>query len=251
MKLHGGKIHVYSDGEGSGSTFSLDIPLSRTEALRRKEFRHLLRSILTGNDMIFPTMEEGLLEFPVQPTTDQPTMDVNASESQPKTPKNAVTVMNNALPETIPSGSTSKGNDLPRRVRVIVIDDSDVNRKLLRRLVRNYCTLCDEAVDGVDGVEKVLRAMDEEASEGVEGLICNGYDLVLTDYLMPRMDGLELVKKLRGCGYGGKIVGLTGNTEASMLQAFHTAGVDKMLTKPIQANELRDLFQSKLSFLVM
>ena len=66
----------------------------------------------------------------------------------------------------------------PRRKRVLVVDDSLTVRELERKLLLHHGYEVDVAVDGMDGWNAVREG---------------GFDLVVTDVDMPRMDGIELV----------------------------------------------------------
>ncbi len=78
------------------------------------------------------------------------------------------------------------GRDAPKsraKKRVLVVDDSITVREVQRQLLRMHGYEVDVAVDGQDGWNRVRAAR---------------YDLVVSDIDMPRMTGLELVKRIRG-----------------------------------------------------
>ena len=68
------------------------------------------------------------------------------------------------------------------RKRILVVDDSLTVREVERRLLENRGYLVNLAVDGMDGWNAVQAG---------------GFDLVITDVDMPRMDGIELVKRIK------------------------------------------------------
>jgi FixJ family two-component response regulator len=57
---------------------------------------------------------------------------------------------------------------------------------------------------------------------------------------------IYVVEELRGRGYKGYIVGLTGNSESSMMESFMKAGANRMLLKPVQGKVLDGIVQGKI-----
>jgi two-component system response regulator RpfG len=112
------------------------------------------------------------------------------------------------------------------RNTVMVVDDQSTSRAILEQVVR---TLDDRVV--VEGfarpVDAVLWATRHVA------------DLVLVDFMMPDMDGIELVGRLRGVpGYEHvPIVMITGQDDKKVRYAALDAGITDFLTKPVDARE--------------
>jgi DNA-binding response OmpR family regulator len=65
------------------------------------------------------------------------------------------------------------------------------------------------------------------------------FDLLITDHSMPRMNGVELVKRLRDAAFRGKIVVLSAHLSAENRAAYLALGVDMMVPKPFDVHELR------------
>lgn len=65
------------------------------------------------------------------------------------------------------------------------------------------------------------------------------FDLLITDHSMPRMNGVELVKRLRESGFQGKIVVLSAHLSAENRAAYLALGVDMMVPKPFDVHQLR------------
>jgi CheY-like chemotaxis protein len=72
-------------------------------------------------------------------------------------------------------------------------------------------------------------------------------DLLITDHTMPRMSGLELVRRLRETGYNGKILVLSAHLSHRNRAAYDSLRVNAMLPKPFDVDALRqviaELFQ--------
>jgi two-component system chemotaxis sensor kinase CheA len=112
-----------------------------------------------------------------------------------------------------------------RRRRVLLVEDSDVVRQTLRRLIEGA------------GFEVV------EARDGAEGLAlarASQFDLVSTDVMMPHMDGYELTRALRAePRYAAiPIVMVTSRGEKIDRVRGFDAGVDEYITKPHDRQEL-------------
>jgi len=65
------------------------------------------------------------------------------------------------------------------------------------------------------------------------------FDLVITDHQMPRMNGLDLVRRLRVREFAGKIMVLSAHLSPENIQAYEELQVDMMFAKPFDCEELR------------
>jgi PAS domain S-box-containing protein len=123
--------------------------------------------------------------------------------------------------------SMAAANDLPRGqgVRILYVDDEpglgEVGRRRLEEL--GY-----QVVLAADGAE-ALRLFQEEPE---------GFDLVVSDYLMPGMNGLELARWITGIRPGVPVVMLTGYIDDLPQEEILAAGVTTLLGKPATAREL-------------
>jgi len=108
---------------------------------------------------------------------------------------------------------------------VLLVEDSDIVREALRRLLVDAGYLVTVAVDGVHGLE-LARA--------------NRYDLISTDVMMPRMDGYELTRALRATPEYADIpiVMVTSMGERIDRVRGFDAGVDEYITKPHDRQQL-------------
>src|SRR5436305_9578355 len=82
------------------------------------------------------------------------------------------------------------------------------------------------------------------AKNGWEALIKVGatlhpFDVVITDHRMPRMTGLELVRHLRTKNFLGKILVLSAYLSDEDIRAYEQVGVDMMMSKPFDFEELQ------------
>jgi signal transduction histidine kinase len=96
-------------------------------------------------------------------------------------------------------------------------------------------------------LKKSIMAMDHEVLEAVDGkqaweiFQTDEPDMVITDWMMPEMDGLELCKKIRASNKKtySYIMLLTAKDKISDLVEVFTAGADDYITKPFKPDELR------------
>ncbi len=116
-------------------------------------------------------------------------------------------------------------------MKVLVIDDSRTMRRLLVSYVTEFTPDIIEAEDGVQGLEQLAQHAP--------------FDLVMVDWDMPRMCGLDFVKAVRAnAAYAEmKILMITShNTMEDVGQALE-AGATDFLMKPMTEEMLRDKFQ--------
>ncbi len=113
-------------------------------------------------------------------------------------------------------------------MKVLVVDDSGVIRSILVRVLRTM------------GIRRITEAADgDEAWEYFEA---QPADLVLTDWYMPRMSGLELTKRIRTIAPQIPIVMITVvDSKERVIEALQ-AGISDYLCKPFE----RDALQAKL-----
>ena len=111
-------------------------------------------------------------------------------------------------------------------MKVLIVDDSAVMRRLLRSSLQKWEYEVVEAQDGARAWELFQRER---------------FPLVLTDWLMPELDGLELTRRIRASELPSYvyIILLTAKSEKEDLVAAMDAGADDFLAKPFDPDELR------------
>lgn len=110
-------------------------------------------------------------------------------------------------------------------VSALVVDDSATQRGLVKRLLAVQCIKALEAPDGVAALEVLAE------NPGVR--------LVITDFTMPRMDGIQLVQEIRGKYKISElaVIGLSAVGSGPLTAQFLKYGANDFLTKPFEAEE--------------
>ncbi|XP_077236698.1 two-component response regulator 24-like [Tasmannia lanceolata] len=126
-------------------------------------------------------------------------------------------------------GASSSSSAIRNNLTALIVDDNTVNRIVLKA---HLTTLGVKAVEVMNGLEAV-----NICSSGLK------FDLILIDMEMPIMDGLEATKRMRMMGIRSKIVGVSGNSRKSEIQAFMDAGIDEFWVKPMTREKLISLLE--------
>jgi CheY-like chemotaxis protein len=120
----------------------------------------------------------------------------------------------------------SEDSSSPPR-RILLVEDTELNRIILGKVLQTLNLHCEEAENGKVAVDYFKQGRT--------------YDLVLMDKEMPVMDGHEATRQLRSMGVKTPIVALTGNTLQSDKDLFFEAGVDDFQIKPLSKDRLVQL----------
>lgn len=121
----------------------------------------------------------------------------------------------------------------PSQLRVLIADDNAVNQKLMTQLIAKRGHIVDVAGDGDEALEMFI----ENGGHA-------GYDVLLLDEEMPRMNGMEVVKRIRQLEDENKslsripIISISGHARSEHIQWAKTAGVDDCIPKPFRMNTL-------------
>ena len=108
--------------------------------------------------------------------------------------------------------------------RVLIVDDVETNLYVARGLLAPYGLSVETAMSGFETIDKIKAGFS--------------YDIIFMDHMMPRMDGIEAAKIIRGLGYSQPIVALTANALAGQAAIFMENGFDDFISKPIDTRQL-------------
>ena len=118
-------------------------------------------------------------------------------------------------------------------LRVLVVDDEEAIRDLIQQILRDM------------GIVRVHLAENGEMAWQRLSRTELDYDLVISDWLMPRMDGLGLLKQIRGCGSETPFMMLTVKVTTEAVAAAVESGVTLYVAKPFTYGD----FSSKVAAL--
>lgn len=111
--------------------------------------------------------------------------------------------------------------------KVLVVEDDQSVSKLFRTVLEiegHDVTVCPDGMSGLRGFQEVEP------------------DVVVLDWMMPGMSGLEMLEKIKASGHRGRtrVILVTGKVqETDMLRAWQ-AGIDEYLTKPVPLDKLTE-----------
>lgn len=106
--------------------------------------------------------------------------------------------------------------------RILVVEDNELERVLLAELLKSAGHDVVFAQDGEGALEEWRRS---------------GADLVVTDVMIPGLDGLELLESIRAEDPHVPVIAISGVTAAKLNKAMRS-GAAAILTKPVNAGEL-------------
>jgi len=114
-------------------------------------------------------------------------------------------------------------------MRILIVDDSSTMRRIIGNVVQQLGVAKDDFDEAEDGVI-ALKIYKEK----------NDYDVVLTDWNMPNMNGLELVKAIRLLDKKIPIVMITTEGGKGEVITALKAGVNNYIVKPFSADVLKE-----------
>lgn len=126
-------------------------------------------------------------------------------------------------------------NFTAEELKVLIVDDSNMARKYIRRVLESM------------GIEKITEAAD--GTEAVPILQKEYFDLVVTDYNMPEMDGEALAKHIRHDSNQSTvpILMVTSEHDTVRLAAAQRSGISALSDKPFEPGNIRALITQLLS----
>jgi CheY-like chemotaxis protein len=219
--VHGGTISVYSEGEGTGSTFTLKLPMSRDN--------------FDGDSDGGASSDFGYrLEYEAGPGNESASAGL-VLRNEHNRDQNRILGPSATKVETFDSEEIAR-TEPKSQSELLVVDDSHLNRKMLIKVLEAKGYACEEAEDGQLALAKVKLRLDEGRGE---------YAAILMDFMMPNMDGPTATRELRKLGYRGPIIGVTGNALQSDVDHFTSNGATAVLTKPFKLTEFQRIINKE------
>ena len=129
-------------------------------------------------------------------------------------------------------------SNVVRDRHILVVDDIEVNRIILIKILSSLGATCDSAANGQEAVDKF------EASQPGD------YDLILMDVQMPVMDGYTATRTIRGSAHPSAksvpIIAMTANAFVDDVREAIESGMDAHIAKPVQIDNLKATIQQVL-----
>lgn len=125
-------------------------------------------------------------------------------------------------------------------LRILIAEDDLPSRRFLSKFLGQYGE-CDIVVDGLEAIDAYLLAMREK----------NPYDLICLDIMMPKIDGVKVLKAIRDLETQKfilperrvKIIMTTALAETELVQAALGIGCDAYASKPVDTGKLVEVLQ--------
>ena len=128
--------------------------------------------------------------------------------------------------------------DVVRGKHILVVDDIEVNRIILVKILSTLGATCDTAGNGQEAVDKFTASQP------------GGYDLILMDVQMPVMNGYMATRAIRASAHPSAkaipIIAMTANAFADDVRDALEAGMDAHIAKPVQIDTLKSTIQKVL-----
>jgi two-component system sensor histidine kinase/response regulator len=269
LEAMGGTVDVASE-QGAGSVFSFDIPLA-SDVIGNGPVRHAWESALAGMsilivepaDMARMTMKEILRSrgvfasafaraydapqgrFACAVTADaaltvQPQVliasplqhsDHPVQVTRPVGERELIDAVGVALglTERPPQYTLEPAYRTANGLRVLVVDDSDVNREVVSEMLRRLGHEANVAADGESGLAMLATST---------------FDVVFMDVQLPVIDGLEVTRRFRAAGGATPVIALTAHTSREDRDRCLAAGMNAVVTKPVDAAHLAAAIES-------
>ena len=111
-------------------------------------------------------------------------------------------------------------------IRALIVDDEPMNLVVASGIFKEYKMIIDTALSGKESIDKFTD---------------NEYDVIFMDHMMPGMDGVEAMKKIKDIaaehGRTIKVVALTANAVSGAREMFINEGFDGFISKPINIKD--------------
>ena len=117
--------------------------------------------------------------------------------------------------------------------KVLLVDDSQMNLKVARGLLSPYKCQIDMAGSGMEAIKLAIE---------------NTYDLILLDHMMPEIDGIEVLKRLKeNENFHTPVVALTANAVVGVRKFYLDNGFDEYISKPIVIGDMEAILKKFLA----
>ena len=115
---------------------------------------------------------------------------------------------------------------LNKNISILLIDDNDITREVLRVVLRNEgYTVAGEATDGGTGLDMALKLRP---------------DVIMLDVVMPKVSGLDVLPKIKDMLPDSRILLVTASHDKDILSEAVKSGIHGIILKPFNAQKIID-----------
>jgi two-component system response regulator YesN len=111
-------------------------------------------------------------------------------------------------------------------LNILAIDDEEVVTELINALFQRMGHSVDQLHNAQDALSRIKNSPDH-------------YDILITDHLMHKVTGLELLSQLPKNSFKGKIIVISGYMTNELENEYRALGASKIIRKPFNIDELR------------
>ncbi|MDM8534398.1 response regulator [Clostridiaceae bacterium HSG29] len=129
-------------------------------------------------------------------------------------------------------------------LKILIVEDDRISQQILLKILSDFGT-CDLVNDGVEAIDAYLMAIEDNEP----------YDLISLDIMMPKIDGVKILGKIRGFekknkikeNKKAKIIMISALAETDFIKLAFENGCDSYISKPINiAKMIENLKEMKL-----
>lgn len=144
-----------------------------------------------------------------------------------QTPNAASSLINN----------TSAVPELFKGLRILLVDDNELNRLVGQEMLEEAGFIVDLACDGQQAVDCMAKTT------------LNHYSAILMDVMMPVLDGISATEQIRGLAQGQHIpiIAVSANTSSEYIQRYAEASMSAYISKPINEQQLWNALEQHIS----
>jgi len=126
---------------------------------------------------------------------------------------------------------TNMGDPVPNLARILLVDDDVSLLTLLAMGLKAYGFAVTTAGNGIEALKEYHAH-------------CGNFSSIVTDAHMPQMDGLGFLREVRGIGYKGRVVLMSGHLSVEELRNYAEVNISGFFHKPFEPQMLATMLQA-------
>lgn len=117
------------------------------------------------------------------------------------------------------------------QIKILVVDNEEDQRRIFKDILTRF----GYAVETVSSAEAALK-----------DIVAVNYQLIITDLIMPQMDGTELCERIKSIRPDAKVYAISGHIELYDDHKLKQHGFDGIMQKPISMNSLKETIETAI-----